>query len=223
MHRKNGSTLIQKVQKSTLRSRFTMTWGASRSLCKNPCFRRRLRVDGCSKYVRRTCFRQWWQAYGSNKGEREWVEAKSTHLICSFLKLQLWNFWENHVWVKPQIKAHQMKCLHSPEWSEAKDDSGKIRIECTFSAPELLLQKTFVAWHESPNICSKERYRTVLQAATVAWLNSRAEATETECERARTDRSIARVFARRCLLLARGDALIFGLLSWVAHGCHRQW
>jgi hypothetical protein len=115
------------------------------------------------------------------------------------------------------------KCLQSPEWSEAKDDSGKIRIECTFSAPELLLQKTFVAWHESLNFCSKERYRTVLQAATAAWLNSRAEATETECERARTDRSIARVFARRCLLLDRGDALIFGLLSWVAHDCHRQW
>ncbi len=47
----------RKSQVSTLRSRLTITWGASRSLCKNPCFRRRLRVDGCIKNVRKFAFR----------------------------------------------------------------------------------------------------------------------------------------------------------------------
>ena len=37
-----------------------------------------------------------------------WAQKRRAHLIGSLLKLQLWNFWGNHVRVKPQIQAHQM-------------------------------------------------------------------------------------------------------------------
>jgi hypothetical protein len=110
--------------------------------------------------------------------------------------------------------------LHSPEWSEAKDDSGKIRIERTCSATALLLEKNLAASHESLNVWSKKGYRAVLQAALVAWLSSRAEATETECERARKDRSIARVLVRRYLLCC-WLTIKFSLYlpSWIAYRC----
>ena len=113
-----------KSLQGTLRSLLTITWGASRSRCKNPCFRRRLRVDGCIK--------TWEKRWGNDEINRheivigtkktvvraQWINQQegvikprtlikrrafaqvvkrvilNPYLIGSFLKLQLRNTWK---------------------------------------------------------------------------------------------------------------------------------